>query len=377
MGSNLVHCLVQQMNVRPEDIRIFYLANSPTGSLKDIEGLDFFAGNVLNEKDVKEACKDVQLAFHMIGSTTFDSRQKKMQWLVNVEGTRNVLEAYRQSNSIEKLCYTSTVNTLAIPDPVGSIGNFENSDPYKNIPCLHSFSSREEILKFAGQVHNNKNAGWEKRIGIGYYDSKLAAQELVNEYVREHGLNIVSILPGTMFGAYDYLIGTGMYVLSLYHHKMPAVLTGGLPLAHVADVAEGHLLAMEKANPGTKYILTGLKEDNRYFKEMAAIVVDVLQKKFPDKKFKAPTMVIPKWLAMTGAFISEQFAKIFNRPMLLSRDAIRAGVYPAFYTYQNAERDLGYKPKRTFREGIEDMVDYYEKENLLEVNERFIDKRKK
>ena len=78
---------------------------------------------------------------------------------------------------------------------------------------------------------------------------------------------------------------------------------------------------------------------------------------------------------MTGAFISEQFAKIFNRPMLLSRDAIRAGVYPAFYTYQNAERDFGYKPKRTFRQGIEDMVDYYVKEGLLEVRERFIDKR--
>ena len=375
LGSNLVHCLVQQMKVRPEDIRIFYLTGSPAGALKNIEGLDFFAGNVLNEKDVEAACKDMQLVFHTIGSTTFDPRQKKIQWLVNIEGTRNVLEAYRKSNSIEKLCYTSTVNTVAIPDPVGSIGNFENSDPYKNLPRLHSFTSREEVLKFTDFAHNNKNTGWEKKIGIGYYDSKLAAQELVNEYCKAHGLNIVSILPGTMFGAYDYLIGTGMYVLSLYHNKMPAALTGGLPLMHIADAAEGHLLAMEKAKHGTKYIITGAKEDNRYFKDMAAVVADVLQKKFPDKKFNTPKLVVPGWLATTGAFISEWFAKIFNQPMLLSRDAIRAGVYPQFYTYQNAESDLGYKPKRTFRQGIEDMVDYYEKENLLEVTERFIDKR--
>ena len=142
LGSALIHFLVKEKNVQPKNIRVFYLKNSPTNSLNDISGLDFFAGNVLNAEEVESACQDAQLVFHMIGLTTFDPRQKRMQWLVNVGGTRNVLEAVRKSNTIEKLCYTSTVNSLAAPNPVGSIGNFENSKPYLNKPRLHSFRFR-------------------------------------------------------------------------------------------------------------------------------------------------------------------------------------------------------------------------------------------
>ena len=375
LGSTLIHCLTGQMQVDPKMIRVFYLANSPVGALSDIPGLEFFPGNILNAQEVEAACQGIDLVFHMVGSTTFDTRQKKIQWLINVEGTRNVLEACRKSTTIQKLCYTSTVNTLAVPNPVGSIGNFETSNPYTNTPSSHSFHSANETLKFIEDVHTNKIADWEKRIGIGYHDSKLAAQELVNDYVRRYHLNIVSILPGTMFGPYDHLIGNGMYVLSLYRNQMPAVLTGGLPLAHIMDVAEGHLLAMEKAKPGTQYILSGQPEDNRYLKDMAAIIVDVLKKKFPTKKFRAPGIVIPAWLGFTAGFFSEQYAKLFNKPMLLSTIAIRAGIYPLFYSSENAIHDLGYQPKRNFRQAVEDMVDYYEKEGLLDTEGRFIDRR--
>jgi len=375
LGSALIHCLTWQMNVDAANIRVFYLANTSTRSLQDLPGIEFFPGNVLNAAEVEAACQGIDLVFHLIGSTTFDTRQKKIQWLVNVEGTRNVLEAYRKSTTIQKLCYTSTVNVLAIPNPIGAFGDFENSDPYTNKPRAHSFKSSYETLEFIETVHTNKLPGWEKQIGIGYFDSKLAAQELVDDYVRKFGLNIVSVLPGTMFGPYDHLIGTGMYILSIYRNQMPAVLTGGLPLAHVMDVAEGHLLAMEKAVKGTQYILSGLPDDNRYFKDMAAIIADVLQKKFPDKKIKVPTMVTPAWLAVLGGFFSEYYAKIFNKPMLLSRDAVRAAPYPLFYSSQKAINELGYEPKRTFREAVGDMIAYYEREGLLDTEGRFIDKR--
>ena len=249
LGASLIHCLVSQMQVSPQMIRVFYLANSPVGALSDISNLEFFPGNILNAEEVEAACQSIDLVFHMVGSTPFDTRQKKIQWLINVEGTRNVLEAYRKSTTIQKLCYTSTVNTLAVPNPVGSIGNFETSNPYTNTPSSHSFHTAGETLKFIEDVHTNKIDHWEKQIGIGYHDSKLGAQELVNDYVRRYNLNIVSILPGTMFGPYDHLIGNGMYVLSLYRNQMPAVLTGGLPLAHIMDVAKAIYWPWKKQSP--------------------------------------------------------------------------------------------------------------------------------
>jgi dihydroflavonol-4-reductase len=212
-------------------------------------------------------------------------------------------------------------------------------------------------------------------LGIGYYDSKLAAQELVNEYVKRYKINVVSVLPGTMFGPYDQLIGTGIYLLSLYNNKMPVVLKGGLPLAHVMDVAEGHVLAMQKGVAGEQYILSGQQDDNRYLEDMCGIIAEELQQKFPHRKINAPKIIVPAWVAMVAAFFSEYYARFSNQPMLLSRDAVRPGAYPSFYSNAKAEKELGYKPTRTFRQAVEEMIDYYLQHNLLESKGRWIDRR--
>jgi nucleoside-diphosphate-sugar epimerase len=75
-----------------------------------------------------------------------------------------------------------------------------------------------------------------------------------------------------------------------------------------------------------------------------------------------------------AAFFSEKIAALRHRPCLLSRAAVRAGSQPLFYTYENAARDLGYKPKRTFQRGVEEMAVYFHDEGLFESNGRFIDR---
>ena len=373
LGSALVHYLIQNLKMDPQNIFIFYLANTPAQSLRDIQGLKFIPGDIRRIEDVKRASEGMDYVFHMAGSTTFDPRQKASQWNINVEGTRNVLEVFKQSSSIQKICYTSTVNTLGVPNPLGSVGNLENSDPYTNRPRLHSFHSPEEILAFAELVHHKQLPDWEKKIGIGYFDSKLAAQELVLRYVREFGLNVVSVLPGTIFGPYDYLIGNGIYLLSIYHRQMPGVIKGGISAVHVTDAVEGHLLAMKSAEKGTCYIITGANEDNLFFKDMAAIIAEILQKQFPGKRIRPPSFVFTSRMANMAAFFSELYSKLFHLPCLLSREAVKAGSAPLFYTYENAAKDLGYQPKRTFYQAISEMVTYFRDENLFEAKGRYLD----
>jgi dihydroflavonol-4-reductase len=374
LGSALAHALIHKLELTPADIRIFYLAGTPTDSVRDLPGLDLFPGEILRHEDVRRACQGVDYVFHLAGSTTFDPRLKRRQWDINVEGTRHVLEACRHSSSIKKMCYTSTVNVLGVPNPVRSIGNFENSDPYSSRPRLHAFRSPEETLAFIEHVRKEHASRWEKKIKIGYFDSKLAAQELVRHYAREFGLNAVSVCPGTSFGPYDYLVGNGIYLLLIYRGQMPGALKGGISAAHVMDVAEGHLLAMEKGQMGARYIITGHPEDNLSFKDVFRIMADALQRQFPDKKIRTPRLVVPSRLARMGAFFSERFANLSGRPALLSRAAVRAGSMPLYYTYETAARDLGYLPKRTLRKGIEDMVEYYRTENLFETRGRHADR---
>jgi farnesol dehydrogenase len=373
LGSNLAHHLVTNLHIVPASIRIFYLTGTPTNSLRDLPGLELFPGDILSPDDVRIACQGIDLVFHMAASTSFDPSRKRQQWLVNVEGTRNVLEAVRQSPSISKLCYTSTVNTLGVPDPAGSIGNFENSNPYTNRPRLHAFNSSDEVLAFAEDVRQGRSPRWEKRIGLGYFDSKLAAQELVQFFAGRHGLNVVSVLPGTAFGPYDFLVGNGLYLLSIYQGKMPGVLKGGISAAHVMDVVEGHVLAMESGSSGSRYIITGRAEDNLPFKDAMKIMAEVLRKHFPGKKIKTPSLVFPTWSANAAAFFPEKIAALHHRPCLLSRAAVKAGSQPLFYSYENAARDLGYEPKRTFRQGVEEMATYLKEEGLFESRGRTID----
>ena len=374
LGSALAHHLIHNLKLDPSAIRVLYLAGTPADSLCDLPGLELFPGDILDAEDVRRASEGVEFVFHMAASTSFDPGRKRRQWLVNVEGTRNVLEAVRQSPSIRKLCYTSTVNTLGAPNPPGSIGNFDGSNPYTSAPRLHAFRSSEEILDFAEDVRAGRLPRWDKRIGLGYFDSKLAAQELVQFYAGRHGLNVVSVLPGTAFGPYDFLIGNGLYLLRIYQGRMPGVLKGGISTAHVMDVVEGHVLAMESGSPGSCYIITGRAEDNLRFKDAMRIMADVLRERFPGKKIRTPSLVFPAWSANAAAFFSEKIAALRRRPCLLSRAAVRAGSQSLFYTYENAARDLGYKPQRTFRRGVEEMAAYFHDEGLFESNGRIIDR---
>jgi hypothetical protein len=54
---------------------IFYLANTPTQSLRDISGLNLIPGNILEFENVKRATEGVDYIFHMAASKTFDPRK--------------------------------------------------------------------------------------------------------------------------------------------------------------------------------------------------------------------------------------------------------------------------------------------------------------
>lgn len=375
LGSSLTHYLVKNLKLNPQNIRIFYLKNSPTESLKKIQNLDLYPGNILDKEDVYKACIDRDYVFHMVGNTTFDPRQKALQWQVNVEGTRNVLDVCKESKQLKRLCYTSTINTLAIPYPLGTIGIPSDSSPYKSNKSLFSFKSSNEVLNFIEKVKLGEVQKVENKIRIGYLDSKLAAQELVNSYYKKYDLNVVSVLPGTMLGAHDYLLSAGMYLIAMYNRKIPFVLKGGMSFMHVLDSVDGHLLALEKGKKGAQYAITGKKEDNMYLKELCNKIGKIIKAKNPSKKISTPKLRLGKSLGLIIGFLSEKITEILKIPNPISRDYVRIGSVTSFYSYKEAEKEIGYVPKRTLNKAIEDAYDYYEKEDLWENKYRFIDKR--
>ncbi|MFX8160712.1 NAD-dependent epimerase/dehydratase family protein, partial [Acinetobacter baumannii] len=72
------------------------------------------------------------------------------------------------------------------------------------------------------------------------------------------GLPAVIVNPSTPIGPRDVKpTPTGRIIVEAANGKMPAFVDSGLNIAHVDDVAAGHLLAMEKGRIGERYILGG------------------------------------------------------------------------------------------------------------------------
>jgi len=373
LGAAIVHYLVNKVGIPASNVSVFYLTGSPNKSLANIEGLNTIEGNVLNRSDVEKAVRGAEYVFHTIGSTTFNPALKKIQWQINVEGTRNIMESCLNEPSFIRLCHTGTVNVLAPPASVLRPGNEENCNPYSSNKKIHSFVNREHTLQCIErfQLHPDEIA---KNTGIGYYDSKLAAQELFRKYTSQLGLEAVSVLPGTMFGPYDHLVGTGQYLLSVFKNEMPIVLkTAGFPLAHVMDVARGHILATEKGLSGEEYIMAGHEEDNLSMMQMATIIAEELSVRYPDKHIRAPFFEVPYTVALGAAFIAEKINAALGQQATLTTDAVRAARYPLFYESKKAVKELEYVPEFRFREAVQHMIQYYSAHHLFESNGRWMD----
>jgi dihydroflavonol-4-reductase len=374
LGANLACRLVREEKVPEESIRILYLKGGPTWSVRDLPGIELAPGDVLDPDSVAAACRDRTLVFHTAGITSFDPRLKRIQWLVNVEGTRNVLRAVALSGTVKRVCHTSTVNVLGCPDPPGSLGTVTTCDPYASRPRVHSFASSGDALAFADTVREGRAPGaWERRIGIGYFDSKLAAQEIVDRAVREEGIDVVSVLPGTFFGPRDTLMGPSLYIVQVRMSAVPAASRTGLPLAHVEDVARGHVLAMMNGRPGGRYIVSGRSEDNRYLADMLGIIAGVLKEKEPLRRIRSTFPVMPGPVVRIAAFFAESLAVLRGKPCLLSRAAARAGSFPSFYSNEETEREIGYASQRSFREAVEDAYEFMRRGGLLDRTERAMD----
>jgi dihydroflavonol-4-reductase len=270
---------------------------------------------------------------------------------------------------VRRVCHTSTVNVLGFPWPDGAVGT-EECSPYAARPRLHSCASAAQVVALADAVHCGRAPrGWWRRIRVGYFDSKLAAQELVNKAVRE-GLDAVSVLPGTFFGPGDELLGPAQYVLAVLRGALPGVPRGGLPLAHVHDVAVGHILAVEKGARGAAYIVSGQPEDNRRFADMMRIIAEVLREKEPARPIRSELPVVPYAIAWIAAGLAEGWALVSGRAPEVSRQAVRASQRGSFYSSQLAAATLGYRPEKSFREGVAEMYDYLKAHGVLDRSRR-------
>jgi len=176
------------------------------------------------------------------------------------------------------------------------------------------------------------------------------AQTLVDEFAQNSNLQIVSLLPGTIFGRGHFSkFSANHYFTEIKSGKMFLYPKGGTNCVSVEDVVEGHIQAIEKGVSGEKYILGG---ENLSYKEIFETIAQKMN-------VQAPRFQVPHLLGIFVGRLLEILAYITKRPPLLTSKVIFASANHCYYSSKKAQSCLDYS-FRPFTAIAEDVCSYLE-----------------
>ncbi len=309
VGAAIVRAL------RRDGARVRVLARSQPNAAALGEGVEVATGDLRDRAAVGAAVAGATRVFHCAADYRLWAPDPDDIIRSNVDGTRNIMEEALRAG-VERIVYTSSVATLSIEDG-------RASDETKPL---------------------------DPDAAIGAYKrSKVLAERVVERMVREEGLPAVIVNPSTPIGPGDVKpTPTGRIIVEAASGRMPAFVDTGLNLAHVDDVAEGHLLAMRNGRIGERYILGG---ENVLLSQMLAEIARIVGR-------RPPTIRLPLQAIFPLAFVCEMIAQVTKRPPFVTRDALRMARKHMFFTDAKARTELGYR-SRPYVQGLSDAIDWF------------------
>ena len=188
-----------------------------------------------------------------------------------------------------------------------------------------------------------------------YKRSKYQAEQAVLELVRAESLPVVVVNPAAPVGPRDIKpTPTGKMIMDAANGRMPAYLDTGLNVVHVDDVAEGHVLALERGRIGERYILGG---ENLDLKDLLTLVAQVAGRRPPAIRLREA------WLWPVAAGM-EAFARLTGIAPMMTRDVLKMARWKMFFSSDKAIAELGYAP-RPARQAVEDAVTWFRASGMV------------
>ena len=307
VGTNLIRLLLQQRY----EVRALVRNGSNLDNLKSLD-IELVTGD-LND-DLAGSMSGCQVLFHVAAQYSLWQSDRDLLYRSNVLGTRNILACARQAG-IDRTVYTSSV---------AAIGVKEN-----------------------GIADETYQSPVEKLIG-DYKQSKYYAEQEAVKAVQE-GHDIVIVNPSTPIGAYDLKpTPTGEIIVRFLQRQMPFYVDTGLNLIDVRDVAQGHILALEKGQTGDRYILGN---QNLTFKELLAKLAQITD-------IPAPKSTIPYWIPYSVAWLEEKVLTRIGRQPTVAIDGVRMSRQKMFYDASKAVRELGL-PQSDIDSALKNAVNWF------------------
>ncbi len=289
-------------------------------NLEDFQG-ELVEGDLRDSDAVARAMRGVRFLFHVAADYRLWASDPEEIVRNNERMTRNVIDASLAAR-VERMVYTSSVATLK-PATFGAADETSAATPAEAIGA--------------------------------YKRSKVVAERLVEMAISEHRLPAVIVQPSTPIGPGDAKpTPTGRIIVEAANGRMPAFLEVGLNLVHVDDVAEGHLLAMDRGRIGERYILGG---EDVMLGKMLAEIAGIVKRRPPSRRIaRAPLFPL--------AWINETIARATGRTPFLTLDSLRMAKHRMFFSSAKANAELGYSA-RPYREALVDAIGWFRSAGMI------------
>lgn len=296
VGSHVARVLAEQ----GADLRLLVRSGSDLRNIQDLKA-DRVTGDLRDAKSLKLAASGCEVIFHVAADYRLWVRDPEEMYRSNVEGTRAILEAARES-AARRVVYTSSVATMG-------------------------FNSNGHLADERSPVALANMIGHYKR-------SKFMAEEVALEAGRS-GMDVVVVNPTTPVGERDIKpTPTGRIVVDFLKKKFPAYVDTGLNLVDVTECAHGHVAALEKGTSGDRYILGGENLTLKQILDKLAVITGL-----PSPRIRVPYAVA----LATGVVDQVVTGYIRKKEPRATIDAVRMGRKKMFVSSSKAERDLGWK----------------------------------
>ena len=314
IGSHVVTMLKE----KDHDIVCLVRKSSDIGDLED--KVTVVHGDVTDKPSIVSGMRGCEWVIHLANVYSFWEPDKSVYKRVNVNGTRNVMEAAIETEAA-KIVHVSSVVTYGRPDQLP----FTEETP----EGLSLFSE--------------------------YARTKRAADALVWKLYKNQHLPVVMVYPGAVAGPGD-LKASGQYIHDLINRRLPMRVYDNsiLTWVHVRDVSTAIVKTLELSdNLGERYLICSEQVTNREFTNMVAQISGV----------PSPRIRLPDFLVSVNAFLLTALAKVTRQapPWGMSMDqmnTLREGIVA---DGDKAKRELGivYTPLYT---ALEEAIEWYRQE---------------
>jgi len=292
LGTNLVLKLTEQ------GYGVYALVRNKKSFFNPgLKNLTLVEGDLSNPKQLTEQIKECKYVVHIAANTSQKLLKLEDYYATNVLGTQNIIEACI-GNQIKKLIYIGTANTF---------GYGSKSAPGKeDSPMRNPFTRSLYAL------------------------SKNQAQKFVDKSATQ--LNITTISPTFMIGAYDSKPSSGRIILMALNKRFVFFPSGGKNFVHVSDVVNAIIKAFDLNQSGQKYILAN---ENMSYKDFYRKVISLNNQ-------KTTLIPIPNFLLRFIGLIGD-FLRCFGVRTDISTVNTKVLTVNNYYSNEKAKKELNIK----------------------------------